>query len=189
MFHGRQNQAEIQFDRKIRIVHTPPTLKLWAIMTPNAILNLDRTSEMAPQPRYRAADNRSTRQPVAGRPGPRRQSGRQFRLCRLLDRDLLPPILPVAAPAQGERYVLPQTGGRREGRLPCLPALPSSEAIGGNKQAEMVKAVCRYIERHLDEPITLNAWEPNFATAHFICSVRSKRCSESRRAHTQTPAA
>jgi AraC family transcriptional regulator of adaptative response/methylated-DNA-[protein]-cysteine methyltransferase len=35
----------------------------------------------------------------------------------------------------------------------CLRCRP--RAIGGNAQMEMVKAVCRYIEQHLDEPVTL----------------------------------
>jgi len=35
----------------------------------------------------------------------------------------------------------------------CLRCRP--RAIGGNVQMAMVKAVCRYIEQHLDEPITL----------------------------------
>src|SRR5437773_11701936 len=35
----------------------------------------------------------------------------------------------------------------------CLRCRP--RAISGNAQMEMVKAVCRYIEQHLDEPVTL----------------------------------
>lgn len=35
----------------------------------------------------------------------------------------------------------------------CLRCRP--KAASGNPQAEMVKAVCRYIEQHLDEPVTL----------------------------------
>ena len=35
----------------------------------------------------------------------------------------------------------------------CLRCRPRS--VSGNPQAEMVKAICRYIEQHLDEPVTL----------------------------------
>src|SRR5450755_3579815 len=35
----------------------------------------------------------------------------------------------------------------------CLRCRPL--AAGGNAQIKMVKAVCRYIEQHLDEPVTL----------------------------------
>lgn len=41
----------------------------------------------------------------------------------------------------------------KAGYRACLRCRPKS--AGGNARAEMVKAVCRYIERHLDEPITL----------------------------------
>src|SRR5437016_14493822 len=41
----------------------------------------------------------------------------------------------------------------KAGYRACLRCRP--RAIGGNPQMEMVKAVCRYIEQHLDEPVTL----------------------------------
>jgi AraC family transcriptional regulator, regulatory protein of adaptative response / methylated-DNA-[protein]-cysteine methyltransferase len=41
----------------------------------------------------------------------------------------------------------------KAGYRACLRCRP--RAIGGNAQMEMVKAVCRYIEQHLDEPVTL----------------------------------
>ena len=41
----------------------------------------------------------------------------------------------------------------KAGYRACLRCRP--KAIGGNHQTEMVKAVCRYIEQHLDQPITL----------------------------------
>jgi AraC family transcriptional regulator, regulatory protein of adaptative response / methylated-DNA-[protein]-cysteine methyltransferase len=41
----------------------------------------------------------------------------------------------------------------KAGYRACLRCRP--KATGGNAQMEMVKAVCRYIEQHLDEPITL----------------------------------
>src|SRR6266513_4489404 len=41
----------------------------------------------------------------------------------------------------------------KAGYRACLRCRP--RAIAGNPQIEMVKAVCRYVEQHLDEPITL----------------------------------
>src|SRR6266513_1572527 len=41
----------------------------------------------------------------------------------------------------------------KAGYRACLRCRP--RALAGNPQLEMVKAVCRYIEQHLDEPITL----------------------------------
>src|SRR5438045_3223796 len=47
----------------------------------------------------------------------------------------------------------------------CLRCRP--KAIGGNHQTEMVKAVCRYIEQHLDEPITLSRLGKEFHQSPF----------------------
>jgi AraC family transcriptional regulator, regulatory protein of adaptative response / methylated-DNA-[protein]-cysteine methyltransferase len=47
----------------------------------------------------------------------------------------------------------------------CLRCRP--KAIGGNPQSEMVKAVCRYIEQHLDEPITLSRLGKEFRQSPF----------------------
>ncbi|HEY1272827.1 MAG TPA: bifunctional DNA-binding transcriptional regulator/O6-methylguanine-DNA methyltransferase Ada [Terriglobales bacterium] len=41
----------------------------------------------------------------------------------------------------------------RAGYRACLRCRP--KAASGNAQAEMVKAICRYLEQHLDEPVTL----------------------------------
>ncbi|HMJ21590.1 MAG TPA: bifunctional DNA-binding transcriptional regulator/O6-methylguanine-DNA methyltransferase Ada [Terriglobales bacterium] len=41
----------------------------------------------------------------------------------------------------------------KAGYRACLRCRP--KAVGGNHQTEMVKAVCRYIEQNLDQPITL----------------------------------
>lgn len=47
----------------------------------------------------------------------------------------------------------------------CLRCRP--RAIGGNPQVDMVKAVCRYIERHLDEPVTLAELGKEFRQSSF----------------------
>jgi len=47
----------------------------------------------------------------------------------------------------------------------CLRCRPRS--ISGNAQVEMVKAVCRYIEQHLDEPITLSRLGAEFRQSPF----------------------
>jgi len=47
----------------------------------------------------------------------------------------------------------------------CLRCRP--KAIGANHQTEMVKAVCRYIEQHLDEPITLSRLGSEFHQSPF----------------------
>jgi AraC family transcriptional regulator of adaptative response/methylated-DNA-[protein]-cysteine methyltransferase len=47
----------------------------------------------------------------------------------------------------------------------CLRRRP--KAIGGNRQTEMVKAVCRFIEQHLHEPITLARLGSEFRQSPF----------------------
>ena len=53
----------------------------------------------------------------------------------------------------------------KAGYRACLRCRP--KAIGGNKQTEMVKAVCRYIERHLDESVTLSRLGAEFRQSPF----------------------
>ena len=53
----------------------------------------------------------------------------------------------------------------KAGYRACLRCRP--KAIGGNRQTEMVKAVCRYIEQHLDEPITLARLGSEFRQSPF----------------------
>jgi AraC family transcriptional regulator, regulatory protein of adaptative response / methylated-DNA-[protein]-cysteine methyltransferase len=53
----------------------------------------------------------------------------------------------------------------KAGYRACLRCRP--KAIGGSRQAEMVKAVCRYIEQHLDEPITLSRLGSEFHQSPF----------------------
>src|SRR5207248_4740712 len=54
-----------------------------------------------------------------------------------------------------------ETAGFRE----CLRCRP--KAIVGNPRQELIKSVCRYIERHLDEPITLSRLGEEFQQSPF----------------------
>ena len=53
----------------------------------------------------------------------------------------------------------------KSGYRACLRCRP--KAIGPNRQIEMVKAICRYIEQHLDEPITLARLGSEFRQSPF----------------------
>jgi len=53
----------------------------------------------------------------------------------------------------------------RAGYRACLRCCP--KAVGGNPQSEIVKAVCRFIEQHLDEPITLSRLGKEFRQSSF----------------------
>ena len=47
----------------------------------------------------------------------------------------------------------------------CLRCRP--KAIGGNRRLRLVRAVCRYIEQHLDEPLTLGRLGSEFGQSPF----------------------
>jgi AraC family transcriptional regulator of adaptative response/methylated-DNA-[protein]-cysteine methyltransferase len=53
----------------------------------------------------------------------------------------------------------------KAGYRACLRCRP--RAISGNPQQEMVKAICRYIEQHLDEPVTLERLGEEFGQSPF----------------------
>src|SRR6202049_4730405 len=53
----------------------------------------------------------------------------------------------------------------KAGYRACLRCRP--KATGGNGTAEMVKAMCRYIEQHLDEPLTLARLASEFHQSPF----------------------
>ncbi len=77
-----------------------------------------------------------------------------------------------SAPGKCSSFLPPSDQGAKPTSRPvCRP-----KAVGGNRQADMVKSVCRYIEQHLDEPVTLADWGPLSTGAHFICSAHSKPC-------------
>ena len=54
-----------------------------------------------------------------------------------------------------------ETAGFRE----CLRCRP--KAIAGNPRQELIKSVCRYIEQHLDEPVTLTRLGAEFRQSPF----------------------
>src|ERR1041384_5163134 len=54
-----------------------------------------------------------------------------------------------------------ETAGFRE----CLRCRP--KAVSGNPRQELIKSVCRYIERHLDEPVTLAKLGNSFGQSPF----------------------
>lgn len=60
----------------------------------------------------------------------------------------------------------------RAGYRACLRCRP--KAVAGNGQADNVKAICRFIEQHLDEPITLARLGKEFHQSSFHLQRRFK---------------
>ena len=61
----------------------------------------------------------------------------------------------------------------KAGYRACLRCRP--KAAGGNSTTEMVKAMCRYIEQHLDEPLTLARFGSEFHLSPFHLQRTFKR--------------
>jgi AraC family transcriptional regulator, regulatory protein of adaptative response / methylated-DNA-[protein]-cysteine methyltransferase len=61
-------------------------------------------------------------------------------------------------------FPAPETA-EKAGYRACLRCRPNSS--GGHPQVEMVKAICRYVEQHLDENITLNRLSKAFHQSPF----------------------
>jgi AraC family transcriptional regulator, regulatory protein of adaptative response / methylated-DNA-[protein]-cysteine methyltransferase len=55
----------------------------------------------------------------------------------------------------------------------CLRCRP--KAVDGNPQSALVRAMCRYIEQHIEDPLTLSRWPRNSAAVRSTCSGRSNR--------------
>jgi AraC family transcriptional regulator of adaptative response/methylated-DNA-[protein]-cysteine methyltransferase len=74
-------------------------------------------------------------------------------------------------PENVEFFVTPEDA-ERAGYRACLRCKP--KAVSGNGQADGVKAICRFIEQHLDEPITLHRLAAEFHQSPFHLQRRFK---------------
>src|SRR2546427_12602594 len=114
-------------------------------MTTNAILNWTKLTEMANSPELRwwhAVEARD-----AGYDG-------MFVFAVSSTGIYCRPSCPARRPRrQNVTFYRQPDEAEKAGYRACLRCRP--RAIAGNPQMEMVKAVCRYIEQHLDEPVTL----------------------------------
>src|ERR1700730_4476637 len=125
-------------------------------MTPNAILDLTEVSDMT-------RSNDSQWQAVMARDA--NQDG-SFVFAVSSTGIYCRPSCPSRRPRkENVSFFRKPDEAEKAGYRACLRCRP--KAIGGNRQAEMVKAVCRYIERHLDEPITLSRLGSEFRQSPF----------------------
>src|SRR5216110_4010363 len=114
-------------------------------MTSNAILNLTEVPDMSHASEIRQWEAVMSRDP--------NQDGR-FVFAVSSTGVYCRPSCPSRRPRRENVTFFPKPDeAERAGYRACLRCRP--RAISGNAQMEMVKAVCRYIEQHLDEPVTL----------------------------------
>src|SRR5438445_1288268 len=114
-------------------------------MTTNAILNWTKLTEMASSPELRWWHAVEAR--YAGYDG-------MFVFAFSSTGIYCRPSCPARRPRrQNVTFYGKPEEAEKAGYRACLRCRP--RAIAGSPQMEMVKAVCRYVEQHLDEPITL----------------------------------
>jgi len=137
-------------------------------MTTNAILNLTEAMQMAPSDQSRGGKNND--------------KGQDLRWQAVLARDANEDGKFVFAVSSTGVYCRPSCAAKRPRRAnvtffaqpdqaekagyrACLRCRP--RAIAGHGATETVKAICRYIEQHLDEPLTLARLGSEFHQSPF----------------------
>jgi AraC family transcriptional regulator of adaptative response/methylated-DNA-[protein]-cysteine methyltransferase len=137
-------------------------------MTTNAILNLTEATEMtpgnqSPGERNDANSHDSRWQAVLARDAS--QDGR-FVFAVSSTGVYCRPSCAARRPRRGNVSFFAQPDqAEKAGYRACLRCRP--KAIGGHGATETVKAICRYIEQHLDEPLTLARLGSEFRQSPF----------------------
>lgn len=133
-------------------------------MTTNAILNLAEATEMAHSNQSRAETDQSLYwQAVLARDAS--QDGR-FVFAVSSTGVYCRPSCPARRPRRvNVTFFRKPDEAENAGYRACLRCRP--KAAGGNGTTEMVKAMCRYIEQHLDEPLTLARLGAEFHQSPF----------------------
>jgi len=146
------------------MAHEPTPSYAFNIMTTNAILNLAEATEMAHSNQSRAETDQSLYwQAVLARDAS--QDGR-FVFAVSSTGVYCRPSCPARRPRRVNVTFFRKPGeAENAGYRACLRCRP--KAAGGNGTTEMVKAMCRYIEQHLDEPLTLARLGAEFHQSPF----------------------
>src|SRR5438445_4186257 len=127
------------------------------IMTTNAILNQEGTTELA------ASNNHNWWDAVLARDGNR---DGEFVFAVSTTGVYCRPSCPAKRPRrENVAFFRRPEEAESAGYRACLRCRP--KALSGNAQAETVKAICRYIEQNLDEPLTLSRLASTFHLSPF----------------------
>jgi AraC family transcriptional regulator of adaptative response/methylated-DNA-[protein]-cysteine methyltransferase len=133
-------------------------------MTTNAILNLTEATEMAHRnPSRDETDQNLQWQAVAARDA---SHDGKFVFAVSSTGVYCRPSCPARRPRrENVAFFREPDQAEKAGYRACLRCRPG--AIGGNGTTETVKAMCRYIEQHLDEPLTLARLGSEFHQSPF----------------------
>jgi len=98
------------------------------------------------------------------------------------------PSCPARRPRrENVQFFLAPDQAEKAGYRACLRCRPKS--VSGNAESDEVKAICRFIEQHLDEPLTLDRLGKEFRQSSFHLQRRFKLCWALRRENTPILAA
>jgi AraC family transcriptional regulator of adaptative response/methylated-DNA-[protein]-cysteine methyltransferase len=133
------------------------------IMTTNAILNLTEASEMARSHQSHSEDNQGLYwQAVQARDA--NQDGKFVFAVSSTGVYCRPSCAARRPRRENVTFFRKPDEAERAGYRACLRCRPKA---AGNGTTEMVKAMCRYIEQHLDEPLTLARLGSEFHQSPF----------------------
>ena len=153
----------ISFDRKIRMVHLGTSSYAFSIMTSNAILNLTEANEMAPVQQSHGQKNQAAFwQAVQARDA---SHDGDFVFAVSSTGVYCRPSCSARRPKrQNVTFFRKPDEAEKAGYRACLRCRPKAIVNG---TLEIVKAMCRYIESHLDEPLTLARLGAEFHQSPF----------------------
>jgi len=157
------------FARKIRIAHFGGGVYALVVMTTNAIVATETVNAM----------------PVSNKPAQGDEQRWQAVLARDAGHDgefvfavsttgvYCRPSCAARRPRRENVRFFPAPGAaERAGYRACLRCRP--QARSGNREADSVKTICRFIEQHLDEPLTLGRLAGEFRQSPFHLQRRFK---------------
>jgi AraC family transcriptional regulator of adaptative response/methylated-DNA-[protein]-cysteine methyltransferase len=134
-------------------------------MTTNAILNLTEATQMTPGDQSREPSETQGLRWQAVLARDTRMDGK-FVFAVSSTGVYCRPSCPARRPRiENVTFFSKPDQAEKAGYRACLRCRP--RAIGGNATTEMVKAMCRYIEQHLDEPLTLARLGSEFHQSPF----------------------
>ena len=138
-------------------------------MTTNAILNVAENHMPGTPSNSHSSDDQRWNAVVARDPG---HDG-QFVFAVASTGVYCRPSCPARRPRrENVRFFTRPEHAEQAGFRACLRCRPKS--LTGNPQADRVKEICRYIEQHLDEPVTLNQLSKIFHQSPFHLQRRFK---------------
>src|SRR5271163_262598 len=162
-------------------------------MTTNAILDLTETMQMAPNEQSRGRKNDEKNQDLRWQAVLSRDTSHDGHFVFAVSSTgvFCRPSCPARRPRrENVAFFRHPDQAENAGYRACLRCRPRS--LSGNRQSDEVKAICRFIEQHLDEPMTLARLGREFHQSPFHLQRRFKAAlgitpreyADSRRLHS-----